>query len=98
MKMHVAEPTYGMQIGEREVKVHDPEKCAGRPCPFHAPSDHALRDAPLNIRFDRYALVERLCPHGVGHPDPDSLAYYRTEWHELYERQAMAVHGCDGCC
>jgi hypothetical protein len=39
-------------------------------------------------------LSERICPHGIGHPDPDSLSFLHAqgagEW--------VAVHGCDGCC
>jgi hypothetical protein len=30
--------------------------------------------------------MERICPHGVGHPDPDDV--FATD----------TVHGCDGCC
>lgn len=29
--------------------------------------------------------MERICPHGVGHPDPD-------------DTNPDTVHGCDGCC
>lgn len=38
---------------------------------------------PLNWRGDR-GLIERRCPHGIGHPDPDTVG--------------DTVHGCDGCC
>ena len=31
-------------------------------------------------------FTERLCPHGIGHPDPDDT------------RAAKRIHGCDGCC
>lgn len=37
--------------------------------------------------------MERLCRHGVGHPDPDAsnfLERTRGAW--------VWVHGCDGCC
>jgi hypothetical protein len=51
------------------------------------------------VRLDKIGLVERLCGHGVGHPDPDSLAYYRRALPpELYKGYALAGHGCDGCC
>lgn len=43
-----------------------------------------MRTWPSVWRADR-RLLERLCPHGVGHPDPD-------------DRSADRVHGCDGCC
>ena len=29
---------------------------------------------------------ERVCPHGIGHPDPDR------------PHHGGGVHGCDGCC
>jgi hypothetical protein len=36
---------------------------------------------------------ERICPHGIGHPDPDDMAYWKSIGEE-----SMGVHGCDGCC
>jgi hypothetical protein len=27
------------------------------------------------IRTDRNNLMERVCPHGIGHPDPDSMEW-----------------------
>jgi hypothetical protein len=63
-------------------------------CPFHYPSQHSMREWPIKIRTDRNNLVERLCEHGVGHPDPDSLAYLQAH---LGVRDEGA-HGCDGCC
>lgn len=69
------------------VKIHDPKLCEGRACPVHNLSDHHMRDFPQHWRQDR-GLMERICPHGVGHPDPDHLAY----------RPQDSIHGCDGCC
>lgn len=46
----------------------------------------------MNWRDDT-KVMERICAHGVGHPDPDARAFA--------ERQGDAwfgVHGCDGCC
>lgn len=77
------------------VNVHDREDCTGA-CPIHAPSDHHMRDWPLHWREDR-GLMERICPHGVGHPDPDHL----THTAEVRGEEAAwgeSVHGCDGCC
>lgn len=34
-------------------------------------------------------LVEWICPHGVGHPDPASARAMGESW---------SIHGCDGCC
>jgi hypothetical protein len=73
--------------------VHRRELCEARgaPCCLHSPSEHGTRDLPMLLR--ETTLVERLCPHGVGHPDPDAASYF-----ESIGRQGMGVHGCDGCC
>lgn len=73
-------------------KVHTKDQCTP-PCPFHAPSDHPLKNSPMLIRSDKNFLVERLCEHSIGHSDPDSVAYM-----EVHGIKAMGVHGCDGCC
>lgn len=75
-----------------EANVHPAEKCAGRPCVLHNPSNHPLKDAPLNWRGDT-RVMERMCPHGIGHPDPDDVAYQASRG-----RSWVGVHGCDGCC
>jgi hypothetical protein len=41
--------------------------------------------------------MERICEHGVGHPDPDHLDFVRhTKGGAAAETES--VHGCDGCC
>lgn len=47
----------------------------------------------MHLRDDKHWLAERVCRHGIGHPDPDSLAYLESRGVE-----GMGVHGCDGCC
>lgn len=74
------------------IITHDDSQCAGEYCSVHNPSEHPLADAPLHWRADR-RLMERICVHGVGHPDPDDLAYRR-----LSDELADGVHACDGCC
>lgn len=74
------------------VNVHDRSECAGRACVIHAPSEHQMRTWPLNWREDLRAM-ERICPHGIGHPDPDDLA-----WQVSQGRSHAGVHSCDGCC
>lgn len=81
--------TYRGETGR--YTVHDESVCKGQYCPFHNPSDHHMVDWPIFIRAS--TLVERICEHGVGHPDPDSLAYFVRIGEEY-----MGVHGCDGCC
>lgn len=36
-----------------------------------------MREWPMNWRSDR-GIMERICPHGVGHIDPDDAAYRKT--------------------
>ena len=79
--------------GQAAHWVHAPENCAGRPCTVHAPSNHHMRAFPTLFRFDRH-LMERAYEHGVGHPDPDDLAWQL----EVAPERAPGVHGCDGCC
>jgi hypothetical protein len=82
------------QMGE--FKLHPETACKGEFCTIHNPSDHPLKDAPAQLRADRAPLMERRCPHGIGHPDPDSLAFIERVWPGRSEYEG--VHGCDGCC
>ena len=66
------------------VAVHSSDECAGEYCTIHNMSNHAMRAFPQHWRSDR-RIMERICPHGIGHPDPD-------------DPTADTVHGCDGCC
>lgn len=80
------------------LRTHSESRCVGDFCCVHNPSDHPLRHAQLNWRADRY-LMERICTHGIGHPDPDDLAYKRRQMSsDEYNNYAFGVHGCDGCC
>lgn len=71
----------------RVFAIHREGQCLGQTCCFHNPSDHKMKDWPKILRES--TLVERLCVHGIGHPDPDSVAYLG---------EGFGVHGCDGCC
>lgn len=72
--------------------THGADKCAGQHCCIHNPSQHHMRDWPMNWRPD-IGVMERICPHWVGHPDPDDAAYNNREG-----RSFLGIHGCDGCC
>lgn len=72
------------------LNVHHPLLCDGRPCTVHNRSEHSLRNLPQHWRADR-GFMERICSHGVGHPDPD-------ERHSPLWSDDKGVHGCDGCC
>lgn len=113
--MHAAEPILGAQVGLTLMRVHGRDKCDGRgvPCCIHDPSDHGMRTWPMNWRSDT-GVMERICPHGIGHPDPDHMGYVRslTPEHECPDEypgdeggdcphphlEWQGVHGCDGCC
>jgi hypothetical protein len=64
--------------------MHGSDKCSGEYCTIHNRSNHAMRTFPQLWRGDK-GIMERICPHGIGHPDPDEIAIDTT-------------HGCDGCC
>lgn len=75
--------------------IHLPHQCAnGTYCCIHNPSLHKMRDWPMNLR--ETGLIERLCEHGVGHPDPDSAAWLDRQ--HKHKPGTWSVHGCDGCC
>lgn len=69
--------------------MHDEGTCAGEFCTIHNRSDHSMRSFPQAWRGEK-RLMERMCPHGVGHPDPDDYMLTRDPY--------LSVHGCDGCC
>lgn len=79
---------YQLTGSERVLWVHNRAKCAGQNCCIHNPSNHHMREWPQNWRDGR-GVMERICPHGIGHPDPDDPAF---------QNEYEAVHGCDGCC
>lgn len=71
--------------------THPEYKCYGRQCVIHNPSDHHMLDWPINLRENK--LIERICKHGVGHPDPDSVYFF-----DMIGQGGLGIHGCDGCC
>lgn len=82
--------------GQLLHNVHSETQCADQACVVHNPSDHAMAEFDTYWRQDR-GLMERICEHGVGHPDPDDIAFvFRTAGREA--AIVESVHGCDGCC
>jgi len=78
----------------QKLKVHGKENCKGRNCVIHNPSDHCMKDFPTNWRDDRN-IMERICKCGVGHPDPDDLAFKESLG---LDTTIDRIHGCCGCC
>lgn len=70
--------------GGQVIYAHEATECAAEFCTVHKPSDHSMRSFRQHWRGDR-GIMERICLHGIGHPDPDDLS-------------VDGVHGCDGCC
>lgn len=75
-----------------QIYTHTLAACDGTNCTLHNPSPHHMVDWPMVLRGS--GLIERTCPHGVGHPDPDSARYYIDRTGEDH----WGIHGCDGCC
>jgi hypothetical protein len=75
-------------VGGKVTNVHSPLNCAGEHCCIHNPSEHHMVGWPQSWDSTKRQM-ERVCPHGVGHPDPDDPAS---------GTRAGSVHGCDGCC
>lgn len=73
------------------TRVHRAGTCAGEYCWVHKPSPHHMLGWPVAWRGDK-STAERICPHGVGHPDPDDLAYNQRLGRDV------SIHACDGCC
>jgi hypothetical protein len=79
---------YLMEHTDVTLVVHESDRCLGERCTIHNKSDHSMRGFPQHWRGDR-GIMERVCPHGIGHPDPDSpWTVDSYQW----------GHGCDGCC
>ncbi len=76
------------------IGVHDDHDCTGKYCVIHNPSTHCLSTFPTHWRADRQ-LMERICTHGVGHPDPDHLDHLPAG-----RRHIESMHGCcrEHCC
>lgn len=84
-------PVFYTGSNQRMVGIHNASICFGRPCVIHNPSDHHMRDWVTHWNSETQ-MMERICPHGQAHPDPDDLEYHKSMDH------AIPDHICDGCC
>jgi len=84
----------GVEQGLQAVAVHPRSACKGRsvPCCVHSPSNHKMSKFPQHWRDDTKAM-ERICPHGLCHPDPDHIAFVK-----YMKGRVKVTHTCDGCC
>lgn len=83
-------------VGGQWLMAHAASRCVGEVCCIHNPTDHHMREWPQNWRYDG-GKMERICPHGIGHPDPDDITFKLGDV-EHEEVNWRKVHGCDGCC
>ena len=81
----------GQIDAKRYLHHHDIFSCEGEFCPLHRPKPGAWDSWPLLWRSDR-RIMERVCPHGCGHPAVEQLDHW-TATGRMYQ----AVHGCCGC-
>lgn len=87
-----------LEHSKQMILCHPDGVCDGEVCPIHNRTDHHMRSWPQLWRDDRQ-LIERTCPHGVGHPDPDHLTSFARRHTDHPARvSAESMHGCDGCC
>lgn len=81
--------------GAHLAGIHaESEDCGERGCVAHNPDDAATANVeswPYNWREDR-GLMERVCSHGVGHPDPDTARF-----NDRIGLKSANIHGCCGC-
>lgn len=71
------------------LNTHEENQCTGEVCTIHNRTDHHMRSFRQFYRFDR-GIMERICSHGIGHPDPDDIS--------VIKGTDDGVHACDGCC
>lgn len=81
---HLGNNTWVDDYNHVIVNVHSSNQCKNDYCTLHNPSNHHMVGFPQRWRQDRH-IMERMCPHGIGHPDPDDITL-------------NTIHGCDGCC
>ena len=71
--------------------IHSKGSCSEK-CVFHSPSRHHMKYWPKDVVEGN--LISRLCPHGILHPDPDSMNYFTR----IKSTKVSFLHTCDGCC
>jgi hypothetical protein len=53
-------------------RAHSKGSCRGPYCTIHNRSDHHMRSFP-QIWNPMIFCMQRVCTHGIGHPDPDEI-------------------------
>lgn len=71
------------------LSTHAEGTCMNEVCTIHKRTDHNMRNFPQFWRSDR-KIMERICSHGIGHPDPDE--------YKIINGEDDGAHDCDACC
>lgn len=98
-KFHPKKNSFTDSIGQTLFKIHlKDDDCDNYGCIIHNPTKHHMSNWPLIYR-ERWgrAYPERICEHGIGHPDPDDMNWYHR-YHGEVKAYYEGIHGCDGCC
>lgn len=74
-------------------RTHQRHEICDQGCVIHNRTAHHMQWWPLHWRGDR-GIFERICLHGIGHPDPDQFPF----WESTGQLWGQGIHGCDGCC
>lgn len=93
-------PEYVTGTGQELWRVHLKQDCQHRICDIHNPPQGLPEsDWPTHWRADR-GLMERICPHGVGHPTTAHMEFLKEmdAVRGTTNSQWEGIHGCDGCC
>lgn len=64
-------------VGYTLNRTHSADKCEGRACILHNPTDHHMRHWPL-LWNEVTGRLERQCPHGERLCDPDQYEFVRS--------------------
>lgn len=87
------------------LKHHEANVCQNQKCPLHNPSDHALREFPLDYNYE-WGVMERILDSGEHVIDPDDYLLNnggilrnsfrcRTCGVELVSRYRHDYNGCE---
>lgn len=93
-------PEYVTGTGQKLWRVHLKQDCQHRICDIHNPPKGLPEsDWPTHWRSDR-GLMERICPHGIGHPTKAHMEFLKEMDAVRGTENAKweGIHGCDGCC
>lgn len=90
---HNTSESFTTDTGQFMVNVHAANaECAQYGCVIHFPSAEGMALGKTHYNTVRQQM-QRVCEHGVAHPDPDS-----QNWRERTLGSRDDIHICDGCC